>query len=100
MSRVFDTPPAGVYDFLFLFYKVRRDEASRPTGTRKRPTSRESADRMMPRSSVGDDFYIGPQRVEKPPVFFFSSRLRLYCRAGVHARRIANFAKKTLFCVF
>ena len=30
MSRVFDTPPAGVYDFLFLFYKVRRDEASRP----------------------------------------------------------------------
>ena len=55
MSRVFDTPPAGVYDFLFLFYKVRRDEASRPTDTRKRPTSRESADRTMPRTAVGGD---------------------------------------------
>ena len=39
-------------------------------------------------------FHIGPQRVEKPPVFPFGSRLRLNCRAGVHARRTADFAKK------
>ena len=39
-------------------------------------------------------FYIGPQRVEKPPAVTFGSRLRLNCRAGVHARRTADFAKK------
>ena len=39
-------------------------------------------------------FHIGPQRVEKPPAFPFGSRLRLNCRAGVHARRTADFAKK------
>ena len=39
-------------------------------------------------------FYIGPQRVEKAPAVTFGSRLRLNCRAGVHARRTADFAKK------
>ena len=82
MSRVFDTPPAWVYDFLFLVYKVRRDEASRPTGTRKRPASRESTDRTMPRTSVGGDS-ISARSVSRNRHRLFSFSAAVYgCTVG------------------
>ena len=57
---------------IFYFYKVRRDGASRPTGSRKRPDSRESTERTMPRSSVGDDS-ISARGVSRNRLFSFSA---------------------------
>ena len=58
MSRVFDTPPAGVYDF--YFYKVRRDGASRPTGY---PEAAGQPGKHGPHDAAnlcGGRFHIGP----------------------------------------
>ena len=67
---------------IFYFYKVRRDGASRPTDTRKRPTSRERTDRTMPRTSVGGDS-ISARSVSRNRHRLFSFSAAVYgCTVG------------------